>query len=757
MLWAARIRANGEREQVMGVRSLQDPGRSGKQVPPALRVGRRHVELKFDITGRAGFLAWPWIALWLMFSLVLICSPQIALGEEPPISVGDVLRIDLPGEDSLNKEFEVDRRGNVRLPEVGTLAVADLTVEQAREKVREALSLVIRDLDRLSVTLAERRLLVKVLGYVEKPGTVILYEDGTIQDAIEQAGGLRSGAQLDRMQVRRGEEVIGFDYKQYLDTGELDLLPDLRPSDTVFVPASPMVGNVEVDFDAANLAGSGDAAEDRSAVKVFGEVNGPGSFSYKEGATVVDLLMRAGGVTRYAGVEQIRVITEGEPRLFDLKAYLDTGDRSLMPALRPGATLFVPKEEEEIKAGANTVYVMGEVFKPGAFEGKPGARFMDVLANAGGPTRFAESRQIRVLRAGGKVERFDLQAYTEGRGAVAAPEIHPGDAIFVPEKTDINEKSWLKVAPERAVHIMGAVNRPGRYEWSDEMSLVDLLAHAGGPKERANTSGIQIVLPEGDGRALEFDLERFLKEGGRTRLPRIIAGATVMVPELPLDPTDNKAQWLRQAPEDSIYVFGQVGAPGRYAFNSAMNFLDILSAADGPNTDADLRNVRINHRNGGKTHVSKLNLARYFETGDDSLLPRVRPGDAIYIPSKDRDWLEESPETTVRVLGAVKNPGRYRFADNMTLLDLLAQAGGPTNSAYVDRITVVNLSCCKDQARMFDLEEFSRKPNFSRLPVVRVGDTVYVPDKSDSVWSQVRDGLTDIFRIVSIVALIAAL
>jgi hypothetical protein len=58
---------------------------------------------------------------------------------------------------------------------------------------------------------------------------------------------------------------------------------------------------------------------------------------------------------------------------------------------------------------------------------------------------------------------------------------------------------------------------------------------------------------------------------------------------------------------------------------------------------------------------------------------------------------------------------------------------------------------------MFYLEEFSRKPDFSRLPVVRVGDTVYVPDKSDSVWSQVRDGLTDIFRIVSIVALIAAL
>lgn len=35
--------------------------------------------------------------------------------------------------------------------------------------------------------------------------------------------------------------------------------------------------------------------------------------------------------------------------------------------------------EEEIKAGSNIVYVMGEVASPGAFEGKKGATFMDIL------------------------------------------------------------------------------------------------------------------------------------------------------------------------------------------------------------------------------------------------------------------------------------------------------------------------------------------------------------------------------------------
>ncbi|MCV5277039.1 SLBB domain-containing protein, partial [Escherichia coli] len=78
--------------------------------------------------------------------------------------------------------------------------------------------------------------------------------------------------------------------------------------------------------------------------------------------------------------------------------------------------------------------------------------------------------------------------------------------------------------------------------------------------------------------------------------------------------------------------------------------------------------------------VSKLNLSMYFETGDESILPDVRSGDTIYIPEKNKNWLDRSKESTVRVLGEVRDPGRYVFNDNMTVLDLLAEAGGPTNS-----------------------------------------------------------------------------
>ncbi len=948
-----------------------------------------------------------------------------------PVQIGDLVQVNLPGEESLNRGFQVDKNGRINLPEVGPTYVAGYNEEQLASVVSKAMANVLRDVNNLRVFVAKKQVIISVQGYVRSPGEYTLTDSSTVQMALFAAGGLRPGAQLDQLQLKRGPKTIVFNYKHFLDTGDGKVLPPLQSLDSIFVPASPLVGNIEQEFDPAKLANSGDSADSRSAIKVFGEVNAPGSFSYKEGTDLVDIIMRSGGVTRFASVEQIRVISNEKPTLFNLKRYLDTGDSSLMPELTAGSTVFVPKMEEEIKAGANTVYVMGEVAQPGAFEGNKGATFMDILANAGGPTRFAESRQIRVLRANGDVIRFDLTAYTEGIGASTPPVIQPGDAIFVPEKTDMNEASWLKVSPDRAVNILGEVTRPGRVEWSDEMDLIDLLAHVGGPTLLADTTKIEIAT--GDGKATVFDLDAFIRSGaprnelpqiksgavirlsntgsaGDTRtsikifgevnepgsfrfkentslvdvimrsggvtryasveqiriisnntptlfnlkryldsgdaslLPELTPGATIFVPkmeeeikagsntvyvmgevakpgafeqnkgatfmdilanaggptrfaearnirvlksdgkvirfnlsayteglsnlpppviepgdaifipektdinekswlkippnqvvhvigevvrpgriewsdemdlmdllahvggptlradttkleiangrgplqvfdldafikngapqgdlplinagtivrvhDLPQDPSDNKSQWVRQSSDASIYVFGQVNAPGRYRFTTEMHFLDILSAADGPTKDADIHNIRVTHRDKPYAKVSKLNLSLYFETGDESILPVVLPGDTIYIPEKDKNWLDRSKETTVRVLGAVRNPGRYVFDDNMTILDLLAEAGGPTEFAYLEKISVVNLSCCQNQARTFDLIEFSKTAEYRDLPVIRTGDTVYIPHRRDSFMEKARNSLDDVLRIATAIALIGAL
>jgi protein involved in polysaccharide export with SLBB domain len=692
-------------------------------------------------------------------SLIMLCiittMSSAWADENDVVRVGDLVQINLPGEASLNKGFQVDKRGRINLPEIGPIFVAGYNEAQLQNVITDNLKTAFRDVDNVRVFVKEQQLLISVQGYVVKPGEYTLPSGSNIQMFLYEAGGLRAGAQLDKIIVKRGNKNIEFDYKLFLDTGDDSRLPALESLDVLFVPASPLVGNIEQEFDAAKFANSGDSADSARAIKVFGEVNAPGSFTYKPNTTLVDVIMRAGGVTRYASVEQIRVITNNTPVMFNLKRYLDSGDQSLLPEVLPGTTIFVPKQEEEIKAGANVVYVMGEVAHPGAYEGKKGASFMDILANAGGPTRFAESRQIRVIKADGGVISFDLTSHTEGLSNQSVPAVGPGDAIFVPEKTDMNEKSWLKVAPSRAVAVMGEVVRPGRIEWSDEMDLIDLIAHVGGPTRRADTSKVEV---SNNGKVTKFDLDKYILQGSpHSKLPRVSAGTVVRVHALPDDPSDNKSQWVSQSSDASIYVFGQINAPGRYRFTTEMHFLDILSAADGPTKDADIHNIRVTHRGLGYAKVSKLNLSLYFETGDESILPDVRPGDTIYIPEKDRNWLDRSKESTVRVLGEVHSPGRYVFNDNMTILDILAEAGGPSDSAYVEKISVVNMSCCQGQARVFNLAEFSKTANIYDLPVIRAGDTIYVPHKDESFAEKARAGLRDLLQITTTIVLIGAL
>ncbi len=668
---------------------------------------------------------------------------------------GDILSIGLPSEEGFNTDFLIDREGNITLPEIGQLTIAGTSIDNAARTIHHRLSDVFLGLDKLSVHLKEKRLLITVLGYVTKPGEVDLPSNGNVQMAINEAGGLESGAQMDKLQLQRNGKIIEFDFKKYLDTGNNQLVPKLQSLDVIFVPSSPELGSIHGEKGMLDANGI-DPIKDRDSIKVFGEVVKPTSIPFQEKITLVDALLKAGGVTRFGNVEQIRVINNGRPTLFNLKSFLDTGDQSQLQLLSKGATIFIPKQVEAVQGGGRIVYVMGQVQKPGSFETGNNVTFLDVLANAGGPNRYADTRAVRILRANGETVPFNLQEYAEGRGDVL-PDIFPGDAIFFPEKNPDEDQGWLTLTSDKSIQMVGAIKRPDRYEWSENVTFMDLLGHAGGPTEKADLAHIKIISSGPDGKTVTriFDMEKFIEGGGSwSQMPKLTGGSTIIFPDLPRDPSDNKAQWVKVPKEEAIYMMGAVNSPGRYSFNNKMDLLDIISAADGPSKDADLSKIRIVHRGEGAPRTSHVSLVDYFETGDESLLPKVRTGDSIYIPSIERSWTEKKKEDTVRILGAVTTSGRYDFNNDMTVLDLLAEAGGPTTTAYVEKIIIVNTSCCKNQAYTFDLMDFMKDPDTSKLPVLRAGDTIYVPDTSMSYWAMFMEAVKDSLSVISLVSII---
>ncbi|WP_299729826.1 SLBB domain-containing protein [uncultured Endozoicomonas sp.] len=672
------------------------------------------------------------------------------------LQAGDILFIELPGEEGFNKDFLIDRDGTVQLPEIGQLKVAGMKLHQAEILIAQQMSEMFLGLDKLSIMLREKRLLITVLGFVDNPGEVELSSNDNIQTAINKAGGFVDGAQLDKLQLRRGEEITTFNFKRYLDTGDEKVIPELMSLDEIFVPSSPGLSNVHGEPRDSGV----DSVSDRSVIKVFGEVLTPVSFPFHEGVNVMDAILRGGGVSRYANVERIRVLSGSKPKMFNLKKFLDSGLKEDLPDLLPGSTIYVPIQLDTISAGARTVYVMGQVQNPGAFEAVEGVGFLDVIADAGGPNRYADISSVRVLRQNGEVELFDLLSFTEGHSS-DLPTIEAGDAVFFPEKNPDDEaKTWFKTPTDKTVKILGAVRNPGRFDWSETVDFIDYISNAGGPTKSADLAHVKVIVQsDGQRSVTEFDLQSFMESGGSwDELPELAGGTTLVIPELPESPVDNNANWVKLPKENSIYIMGAVIQPGRYAFNKDLGFLDILSAAEGPNREADLSRLRVIHRNEGSPRVSKVNLLTFFETGDESLLPKVKSGDTIFVASRSRKWTEQEPEDTVRIMGAVATSGRYEFTTNMTILDLLAEAGGPNETAYIEKILIVNNSCCEEsRASTFDLVDFMKDPDGESLPVLRAGDTIFVPEVSQSNWRSFNSLVTDTGGILNVLLLLTNL
>lgn len=102
--------------------------------------------------------------------------------------------------------------------------------------------------------------------------------------------------------------------------------------------------------------------------------------------------------------------------------------------------------------------------------------------------------------------------------------------------------------------------------------------------------------------------------------------------------------------------------------------------------------------------------------GDPAYNLRMKKGDIVFIP--------DSSDTAIYVLGQVVKPGSYRLTPRMTVLDALAQAGGPSEDAQPREIGVYRAGAQKIEVVAFaDLIDPARAANFA----LEDGDVIFLP------------------------------
>ena len=299
------------------------------------------------------------------------------------------------------------------------------------------------------------------------------------------------------------------------------------------------------------------------------------------------------------------------------------------------------------------VNVMGEVRVPGTYTLSAFATVFHALYMAGGINDLGTLRNIQVYRQGRLITSVDVYEFIlNGR---LAGNVH------------LQDDDVIQVGPyEGIVEIEGSVKRPMAYELRKDESLATLLKYSGGFMNNAYQKSLRVVRNNGRMKSVfnvdEFELSEF----------KMADGDVVTVDQI-IDRFENMVE-----------VKGAVFRPGMYNFGKKVySVRSLIEAADGVTEEAMTSRAVLRRMKPNRTQeVISVDLKGILDgTAADIALMNE---DILFVPT----LAEHQNLRTLTITGEVIFPGTYEYADNMTLEDLILQAGGLTDRASVTKIDV---------------------------------------------------------------------
>lgn len=363
---------------------------------------------------------------------------------------------------------------------------------------------------------------IAVRGDVWQPGNLGLSPGMTIHDAVQMAGGLKQDAYLGQILVTR----------LLTDSTRLQLRAAFRDTTGTVIGDFPLQEDDEI-----RVFSTRDFATQRY-VAISGAVKKSGRVAYREGMTMRDLVLLAGGLDQSAYLGQAEIARLPEDRragqtAFEFKIPLDSSyiferapdGRYLGPPGLPAPS--GPAPEFVLKAYDNvlifrqpnwelqrTVVVAGEVKFPGRYSLRSKSeRVSDIVARSGGLTPEAYADGVTFYRQRNGVGRIglDLPAVIDNPKVRDNLLLQDGDSISIPRFSAV-------------VNVTGQVNSPLAVTYVPGRTIDYYIRAAGGPSKSGNTTYAYVTQPNGK---VEAGQRRFFIPFR----PKPRPGSTVFVPE----------------------------------------------------------------------------------------------------------------------------------------------------------------------------------------------------------------------------------
>ena len=496
---------------------------------------------------------------------------------------------------------------------------------------------------------------IYVEGHVVRPGRYSYHPDMRVTDVISSY-----------------KDMLPEPATQYAEIIRLNA-PDFRPSVESFslsdALAAPAKAPHLYPMDTLRIFSRFDF-ENPPTVAVMGDVRMPGTYKTSGQVRLSDAVHLAGGLTpdaQTADAQVFRYLPDGKFKIFSVNlGQALTGDPVENIMLESRDRLLVHRNPDAVEQA--TVYIRGEVGKPGRYPLTTNMRVADLIRIGGGLTLSADTDIADLTKyewsnkknLTGQQEKVTISAALAGDTKANAP-LHNGDVLTIHQLPGWNDLG-------ASITLKGEVKNPGVYGIRPGERLSSILERAGGFQPNAYAYGS--VLQRVQVRELEMKEQESL-----------ILRAKSMQSSIELMPENDPRQ--KQAKETALQQY--------------QTTLEQLSA----NPPIGRVSMRISSE-----------ISRWKNTSADM---EVRAGDTLSIPKKP---------SYVLVTGQVFNPTAVAYRPGKSAAWYLSQSGGPTllgnkKSAFVIR---ADGSVASSKSSLWGGDSFSS--------ALQPGDTVVVPERA---------------------------
>ncbi|WP_246046977.1 SLBB domain-containing protein [Colwellia ponticola] len=446
-------------------------------------------------------------------------------------------------------------------------------------------------------------------------------------------------------------------------------------------------------------------------VFVLGDAYKPGPYTLSSLSSITHAIFAAGGISDIGSLRTIELKRGGKlVTTLDLYDLLIKGDSSNDVLLQSGDVVFIAPK-------GNTISVGGEVRRPAIYELSDNENFKDVLAMSGGLLPTAFSKKSRIERYNQDALRTVINVDLTNAKDLAK-KAQAGDAVYVMKAAEMFEQS---------ITVIGAVTRPGKYQWQTGQRITDVFPTIDSHLLRSADLNYAIVVREIDIarniEILQFDLANAVAAPNSKNNLVLQANDKILIFANSIESVDQqvnvnslaftqqklsekakeldvkdlpsfsrqrllmpiieklKRQGKAGQPIQLVEADGEVKFPGVYPLAKNARVTDLIAAAGGLTESAYVvraevtRNQVVNYKAQQTSVTVSLSAALAGEESDNILLS-----------SKDRLNIHQIPawsqNNVVELRGEFVFPGKYTVRRGESLADLIAKAGGFTKFAH---------------------------------------------------------------------------